>query len=161
MMKADERRKLPIFLSFLTGFTPLPVSIFFYDTSLPVFPIVDVVFRSVRPRARATMMKYTIKRQRLPKARFDQAYTLTIYLGQLGDRSTTREAKMQYPVVNHREGLCKYREIRRFQRLLDEQSASLSRSNPLAVQSKMAVTSKPPNASSKRPQADQGMPVAV
>lgn len=107
------------------------------------------------------MMKYTIKRQRLPKARFDQAYTLTIYLGQLSDRSTNREAKMQYPVVNHREGLCKYREIRRFQRLLDEQSAALTRPNPLTVKSKVAVTSQQSNQSSQRPQADQGMPVAV
>lgn len=112
------------------------------------------------------MMKYTIKRQRLPKARFDQAYTLTIYLGQLGDRSTPREAKMQYPVVNHREGLCKYREIRRFQRLLDEQSsAALPRANPLARQSKIGVKSPQTNPSSpsppKRSQTDPGMPVAV
>ena len=86
------------------------------------------------------MMKYTIKRKRLPQARMDQVYTLTIYMGCLGQEgSNTREAKVQYPVINHREGICKYRELRRMQRLLDAQDLVSVPSTPKALPSNVVV----------------------
>ena len=93
------------------------------------------------------MMKYMIRRKRLPQARLDQVYTLTVFLGVVSDGSSEREAKVQYPVMSHREGICKYREILRMQRVLDEQATSC-----LAQQN---------NKPSFQPQTSPAMPVAV
>ena len=114
------------------------------------------------------MMKYTIKRQRLPQARLDQVYTLTIYMGYLGkDGSKTREAKVQYPVISHREGLCKYRELRRLQRRLDEQdTTAMPHPKPQVVASAVATRASHPSstkasASKRSVKHSKKMPVAV
>lgn len=115
------------------------------------------------------MMKYTIKRKRLPKARRDQVYTLTIYMGYLGKEGVnTREAKVQYPVISHREGLCKYRELRRLQRLLDEAQSAISVQAPARVVQSTA-SPKPVHANSRHtaaskqrlPNSSEHVPIAV
>lgn len=115
------------------------------------------------------MMKYTIKRKRLPQARIDQVYTLTIYMGYLGnDGDTTREAKVQYPVVSHRDGLCKYRELRRLQRILEEQQEAVVLTQApqevtASISSRASHTAMSKKAHSKKRSSTQNnqMPVAV
>ena len=115
------------------------------------------------------MMKYTIKRKRLPQARFDQVYTLTIYMGYLGnDGSSTREAKVQYPVISHREGLCKYRELIRMQRVLDAQEtiAIAQPAKPKVIQPTVAARTPhavavKASASKRSAKHNQKMAVAV
>ncbi|MEM9215292.1 MAG: hypothetical protein AAGD25_13200 [Cyanobacteria bacterium P01_F01_bin.150] len=112
------------------------------------------------------MIKYAIKRKRLPQARRDQVYTLTIYMGYLENEGAhTREAKVQYPVISHREGLLKYRELRRMQRLLDAQEPIPLPPAPMVVQpsnstrsvhNKTLKTSLPRRSGKGRP-----IPVAV
>lgn len=114
-------------------------------------------------------MKYTIKRKRLPQARIDQVYTLTIYMGHLGnDGDKTREAKVQYPVISHRDGLCKYRELRRLQRILEEQqdAVTVSQTQPQVVKapaaSRSAHSSMSKKSKTKRSSTQSNqMPVAV
>lgn len=113
------------------------------------------------------MMKYTIKRQRLPQARIEQVYTLTIYMGYLGkEGANTREAKVQYPVINHREGICKYRELRRMQRLLDAQDSVSLKTTPNVVPSSVVVRPAhsqvvKPSSSKRSAQQNQPIPIAV
>ncbi|MEB3358802.1 MAG: hypothetical protein VKK04_18895 [Synechococcales bacterium] len=66
-------------------------------------------------------MKYTIQRKRLPHTRDDQIYTLIIFLGELGNGNLKdKELRVQYPVSSHREGIVKYREVRQFQKWLEQ-----------------------------------------
>ena len=113
-------------------------------------PLQVKVFRNlVRPRVGFTMMRYTIKRKRLPKARKDQVYTLTVYMGFLGEeRSNKRGAMVQYPVISHREGICKYRDLTRMQRLLDAHDTI-----PVPTTSKVLKSKVPARSSNGHSQA--------
>lgn len=77
-------------------------------------------------------MKYEIKRRRLPKARLDQVYTLTIFVGVVSaDDPNPREAKIQYPVMSYGEGIHKYREVKRIQSFLEAKDLTHSSNHPL------------------------------
>ncbi|MEB3229593.1 MAG: hypothetical protein VKJ64_01185 [Leptolyngbyaceae bacterium] len=70
-------------------------------------------------------MKYEIKPKRLPTAKPNEGYTLTIFVEIVDTESACiREAKIQYPVENSQHGREKYRELRRMQRILNGQDPS-------------------------------------